>query len=217
MTSPIGNFIWSIVWGILLQALTILITYTVISRYFERKEESRWHLAKQHLYFFLFGKIELLLRDLTPTMPCQSNFIAYSFGEIGVIPSVLTNCRTEFDNLSWDSFIEPASKVIRAGPHSLSHTKRQLDILHGQSVVIMAREPEFYRLTSKLILQLEHAIQEINYRLGLINVDESTEDIAKQIASDIRYTAETAYDLWEWLAKQSTNSQDWTRTAKLFK
>ena len=76
-TSPVGN----LVWDVLLQALGIIITVTVIRKYFERQEEMRWLPARQDLYARLFSNADYLV-GLLPSryLPEEPHQATYRFG-----------------------------------------------------------------------------------------------------------------------------------------
>lgn len=196
------------------EAIGIVITVLVINKILNRRGESRWHPTNQNLYYPLFNVAESLVTKLTPRLECQSSVFVYGFGEAGGVPSRLTNCRTEFDDLSWETFIGPAAIVIRDQPQLLSNQRRELNVMLGQATGVMAREPELSRLVTRLNTQPDRAIEEVDEQLASTTVEGPSEDAPQQVAIWTKFLATDAYDLWEWLAGQATGGpQDWTEVA----
>jgi hypothetical protein len=197
------------------EAVGILVTVMIINKILERREEARWRPTKQYLYSSLSSKAESLVTYLTPRLECQSEAFMYEFGESGWVPSRLTNCRAEFDEMDWVMFHGSAAMLLRDLPQLLLNRRRELNILLGQSGPIMATEPELSRLVTQLNTSLNYAIEEINAQLASATTEGLGREAVEQVAIWIQPLAHDAYDLWEWLADQATGGpHDWTAFAR---
>ena len=75
LASPGG----SLLWDVFLQALGIFFTVVILQRYFEHREEMRWHPARQYLYRQLFSDADQLLGMLPDNVREGWPMAAYQF------------------------------------------------------------------------------------------------------------------------------------------
>ncbi len=138
-------------WDIFLQVLGIFFTVVILQRYFEHREEMRWHPARQYLYQQLFMDADWLLGllpgDLRKGWPratfrfrsgsCLSNRYGSAFMKSVVRLNVL-RLREVVDGFADD-------------PTLLDSFKQALDTSLGHTgAVFLASEPELNRIISEL-------------------------------------------------------------------
>jgi hypothetical protein len=147
LASPGGNLLWDVI----LLALGIFLTVGILQRYFEHREEMRWHPARQYLYFSLFSEVNWLI-GLLPNEYREGRPRAwYQFLDKNYGTDYLDR---SFAERLWHldpSVLYGGVRQFADRPDLLDGFEQGLDnTLEHSAAVFLAREPDFNRLIGAL-------------------------------------------------------------------
>jgi hypothetical protein len=205
LESPGGN----LVWDVLLQAIGIIITVTVIRRYFERREELRWLPARQHVYARLFSHADYLVRYLPPHHLNGLTEATYQFGYTHYTSTAFPKAFTTRLVRLRLSELERLVKELAINPEPLESFQRDLDNLLGPSTsVFLEREPELNQLINELKESLSACFVTLNTYSRTVDTGR---DPARTVGSSaleqacitLRELVISGYRLRQWLAAQA--------------
>jgi hypothetical protein len=147
LESPDGNMVWDI----LLQAIGIIITVTVLRRYFERQEEKRWLPARQDLYARLFSNADYLVRLLPAHYLPEPHEATYQFGYRGYTSYFFPENFIARVVKARGNVFEDRVKALAERPEIMESSQDSLsELLGSSSIVFLTRDPELNRHISTI-------------------------------------------------------------------
>ena len=206
LASPGGNLLWDL----FVAALSILITITVIQRYFERLEKRRWAPARARAYYRLFMRVHGMMSHIPYHRRGNLGRINYRFGSHHVggfdYASLMSELQ-EMDVREYGSVVE----YWASSPEQLAEFERSEERLSEPELeVFLAREPELGRRLSELrerILQTSAALK--SYRRDALRgqsghvVGSMYVDTMEQACLSLRRLVDATYDLNQWIIEQA--------------